>query len=75
MNLFHKQSFWISLATISLGSFTSFNTYQLEHYNKMAEDTQAQIIMLQQNINELHLRMDNLYDILVSVKSHTGEKL
>lgn len=75
MKLMQKQSFWITLATLALGSFTTFNTYQLQRYNEMATTTQQQIVMLDTNLNNLNGRIDNLYEIIMTLKENqnTGE--
>ncbi len=70
MKLPQKQSFWITLATLALGSFTTFNTYQLQRFNELATTTQAQIVILDTNLNNLNGRIDNLYEIIMSLKEN-----
>lgn len=70
MKLPQKQSFWITLATLALGSFTTFNTYQLQRFNELATTTQAQIVILDTNLNNLNGRIDNLYEIIMTLKEN-----
>ena len=72
MILFTKQSFWVTLATFALGSFTTFNTYQLNKSSRSAEDIQQQIMILQESIAQINLRMDNVYDKLVAIEESQG---
>ena len=72
--LIQKQGFWVSIASIALGLFTTLNTYQLNKYTQYSQAINQQLAIINDNINNLNDRVDNLYNYVSSDKKLKGEK-
>ncbi len=68
MNILGKNGFWATIITVCLGIFTSFNTYQLRISQETYDNLQLQIKVLNENLNNLNDRLDNVYEIVTTRK-------